>query len=484
MREMIQTERDYVRSLEYVIENYIPELVREDIPQALRGQRNVIFGNIEKIFEFHSQLFLRELERCEKSPLSVGQSFLRHESKFYLYALYNKNKPKSDALMSEYGSIFFKSKQVELGDRMDLASYLLKPVQRMGKYALLLQQLLKAAGAQQELLQAQQQLGIIQLSQGQQHQSQLTELAEADQMVRFQLRHGNDLLAMDSLRDCDVNVKEQGRLLRQNEFLVWQGRGKKCLRHVFLFEELILFSKARRFPDRKNLDLYIYKHSIKMTDIGLTARLGDSSTRFEIWFRKRKPHDIFTLQAASQDVKQAWTEDISTLLWKQALRNREVRMAEMSSMGIGNKPCLDIRPSADQISDRSVSIAQLTKGPRLRGSPSVPPSEGDRSCPRRPHSVISVGSSSGASSSTSSSTSSHASSSSNSSRSRPGDTSLCSAESGIISDMSEGTGSRWGSSEPRGDDDSEKKTELLKRSDQSLLSHIHHPETEDICIKL
>jgi len=49
-----------------------------------------------------------------------------------------------------------------------------------------------------------------------------------------------------------VNLKEQGRLLRQNEFLVWEGRsGKKSLRQVFLFEELILFSKARRFPDRK-----------------------------------------------------------------------------------------------------------------------------------------------------------------------------------------------------------------------------------------
>lgn len=48
-----------------------------------------------------------------------------------------------------------------------------------------------------------------------------------------------------------MNVKEQGRLLRQNEFLVWQGKGKKCLRQVFLFEDLILFSKARRFPDRK-----------------------------------------------------------------------------------------------------------------------------------------------------------------------------------------------------------------------------------------
>ena len=105
---MIQTERDYVKSLDYVIENYIPELLREDIPQSLRGQRNVVFGNIEKIYEFHSQHFLRELEEVEHHPLSVGQIFLKYDKKFYLYALYNKNKPKSDSLMSEYGTIFFK----------------------------------------------------------------------------------------------------------------------------------------------------------------------------------------------------------------------------------------------------------------------------------------------------------------------------------------------------------------------------------------
>lgn len=37
-------------------------------------------------------------------------------------------------------------------------------------------------------------------------------------------------------------------------------------------------------------------------------------------------------------------------------------MAEMSSMGIGSKPCLDIRPSIDQINDRSISFSQLGKG--------------------------------------------------------------------------------------------------------------------------
>ncbi|XP_072742868.1 puratrophin-1 isoform X1 [Anoplolepis gracilipes] len=393
MREMIQTERDYVKSLEYIIENYIPELVREDIPQALRGQRNVIFGNVEKIYEFHSQHFLRELEQCEQSPMLVGQCFIRHEKKFYLYALYNKNKPNSDSLMAEYGTSFFKQKQLELGDKMDLASYLLKPVQRMGKYALLLQQLVKAGTDLSEQLSGKEEKeekedSIKPIVEGE------ADLRAAEQMVRFQLRHGNDLLAMDSLRDCDVNVKEQGRLLRQNEFLVWQGKGKKCLRQVFLFEDLILFSKARRFPDRKNLDIYIYKHSIKTTDIGLTAVIADSPTKFEIWFRKRKPGDTYTLQCASEDIKKAWTEELSNLLWKQALRNREVRLAEMSSMGIGNKPCLDIRPSADQINDRSISVAQLSKTPRFRNSIAVSMSEDSNRCSRRPHSVISVSSSS------------------------------------------------------------------------------------------
>lgn len=125
MREMIGTERDYVRSLHYIIDNYMDEMNREDIPQALRGQRNVIFGNVEKICEFHQQYFLHELERCENNPLKIGAVFLEHESKFYLYALYNKNKPKSEALMSEYGSRFFKVCTQTIATQMHLIFFFL-----------------------------------------------------------------------------------------------------------------------------------------------------------------------------------------------------------------------------------------------------------------------------------------------------------------------------------------------------------------------
>lgn len=81
---------------------------------------------------------------------------------------------------------------MELGDKMDLSSYLLKPVQRMSKYALLLMDLMKEVSEAQE--------------------AELVALQAATSMVKFQLRHGNDLLAMDAIQDCDVSSSEKNRV--------------------------------------------------------------------------------------------------------------------------------------------------------------------------------------------------------------------------------------------------------------------------------
>ncbi|XP_065589496.1 puratrophin-1 [Cyrtonyx montezumae] len=346
--EMVTTEREYVRSLCYIIDSYFPEMERPDLPQDLRGKRSVIFGNLEKLYDFHSQYFLRELESCCNHPLRVSHCFLRHKDQFGMYALYSKNKPKSDSLLASHGNTFFKFKQVQLGDKMDLASYLLKPIQRMSKYALLLKDLIKECSEAQE-----QELGY---------------LRAAEEMVKFQLRHGNDLLAMDAIRDCDVNLKEQGQLVRQDEFAIWLGR-RKCQRHVFLFEDLILFSKPKRIEG--GFDVYIYKRSFKTADIGLTENSGDSGLRFEIWFRRRKSSDTYILQASSAETKQAWTSDIAKILWQQAARNKEIRMQEMVSMGVGNKPFLDIKPSEAAINDRAIDYIMKGRAARTRASIAV-----------------------------------------------------------------------------------------------------------------
>ncbi|XP_061074609.1 pleckstrin homology domain-containing family G member 4B-like isoform X2 [Conger conger] len=328
VEELLATEREYVRSLGYVTAHYIPELERSDVPQALRGQRGCIFGNLEKLHDFHLLSFLPALEGCATDPRGVGRCFLRHKEGFALYALYSKNKPQSDILLSQHGHVFFK-KQTELGDKMDLWSYLLKPVQRISKYSLLLRDMARECGPQRARERA--------------------EIQAALEVIRFQLRHGNDLLAMDDIQDCDVNLKDQGQLIRQDEFLV-SFRKKKCFRHVFLFQDLILFSKTKK--TEVGNDVYIYKQSFKTSDIGMTHTSGSSGLCFEIWFRRRKAQDTYNLQAENDELKKAWTNDLERILWEQAMHNREIRMQERVFMGIGNKPFMDIKPSDAAISDR------------------------------------------------------------------------------------------------------------------------------------
>ncbi len=58
-----------------------------------------------------------------------------------------------------------------------------------------------------------------------------------------------------------LNLNEQGQLIRQDEFWVI-FRKKRSLRRVFLFQDVILFTKTKK-NDRGD-DVYVYKMSIKV----------------------------------------------------------------------------------------------------------------------------------------------------------------------------------------------------------------------------
>ena len=70
--------------------------------------------------------------------------------------------------------------------------------------------------------------------------------------------------------------------------------------------------------------------------------------KFDIWFRKRNPGMTYSLQAVSADVKRTWVNDITRILWQQAIRNRERSHTELLSSGfagdqsVGVKRCRDI----------------------------------------------------------------------------------------------------------------------------------------------
>ena len=53
--EIIETEKEYVGSLEYVLDHYMPCMDADVIPPVLKGKKNILFGNIKRIYEFHKR---------------------------------------------------------------------------------------------------------------------------------------------------------------------------------------------------------------------------------------------------------------------------------------------------------------------------------------------------------------------------------------------------------------------------------------------
>lgn len=93
----------------------------------------------------------------------------------------------------------------------------------------------------------------------------------------------------------------------------------------------------------------------------MTENVGTSGLKFEIWFRKRS-QDTWVLQANSAQVKNNWVRMLEKILWNQAIKNRECRLTELSSMGIGSKPNLDLKLSEDNILDRQINTNVNLKG--------------------------------------------------------------------------------------------------------------------------
>ncbi|XP_041095476.1 pleckstrin homology domain-containing family G member 4B-like isoform X2 [Polyodon spathula] len=367
---LASSELEYVSALRHVEQQYLPEAELRELPQDLRGKRGVLFANWEKLTDFHTHYLLPAIEGAVNQPHMLGDCFLRHKQQFGLYSLYIKNKPRSDALLASQGSAFFKRRQQELRDPLELGRYLQAPVLRLQQYCEVLEELVRDSGQQSA-----------------QHQS-VQSLQSALAMLRFTVRHGEDLRASDCITASEVSLSEQGPLLRQDEFVVLGAR-KKVTRQMFLFEEMLLFTKHKSHHGGKSC--YIYKHSVKTADIGLTENIGDSGTRFEIWIRHSKSREAYILQGKTPEVKETWTRDIARLLWRQAMRNKELRLQESVSMGMGSKPFLDIQSSAANICDRNLDYVLSGRGSRSRASVAVSSFDSESHFRRSPSPLLSLG---------------------------------------------------------------------------------------------
>ncbi|XP_055450796.1 pleckstrin homology domain-containing family G member 2 isoform X1 [Psammomys obesus] len=143
-REIVETERAYVRDLRSIVEDYLGPLMDGRALGLNVEQVGTLFANIEDIYEFSSEL-LEDLEGCSSAG-GIAECFVQRSEDFDIYTLYCMNYPSSLALLRELSlsppaTLWLQERQAQLRHSLPLQSFLLKPVQRILKYHLLLQEL-------------------------------------------------------------------------------------------------------------------------------------------------------------------------------------------------------------------------------------------------------------------------------------------------------------------------------------------------------
>ncbi|KAM3868779.1 LOW QUALITY PROTEIN: proto-oncogene DBL [Diretmus argenteus] len=330
MKELIATERIYVDELLSVLLGYRAEM--EDpalsslLPSALRSQKDLLFGNMPEIYQFHSRIFLQDLQGCLETPERVGACFLKRKERFQVYERYCQNKPRSELLWRQCSdSPFFQECQKKLDHKLGLDSYLLKPVQRLTKYQLLLKELLKHCTEDQYRC----------------------ELQEALDAMLELLKAVNDSMHQIAITGYQGDLSQLGRMVMQGGFSVWishkraavrmkeLARFKPMQRHLFLYEHALLFCKRRDDVTHDRTPFYSFKHCLRMSAVGITENVKGDVKKFEIWYSGRE--EVYIVQAPTLEVKVCWLTEIRKILTNQ----QKLRQDEAPSLLLSDVPLSD-----------------------------------------------------------------------------------------------------------------------------------------------
>uniref|UniRef100_A0A087XMU9 Kalirin RhoGEF kinase b n=1 Tax=Poecilia formosa TaxID=48698 RepID=A0A087XMU9_POEFO len=292
--ELLQTERVYVRDLQECIETYLWEMTSgsEEIPPGLTNKDDVVFGNIQDIYEFHNSIFLKELENYEQLPEDVGHCFVTWADKFHMYVTYCRNKPDSSLLIQQHGAGFFEEVQRRHGLANSISSALIKPVQRITKYQLLLKELLACC------------------------EEGKGEIKEGLDVMLSVPKRANDAMHVSMLEGLEEGLEVQGELLLQDSFLVWEPKSlirKGRDRHLFLFELSLIFSKE--IKDSSGRTKYLYKSRLRTSELGVTEHIEGDPCKFALWVGRTPTSDNKTvLKASSLELKQEWVRSIRQVI--------------------------------------------------------------------------------------------------------------------------------------------------------------------------
>lgn len=166
--ELLETERTYVKDLNCLMERYLKPLQKETF--LTQDELDVLFGNLVEMVEFQVEFLktledgvrlvpdlekLEKVDQFKKVLFSLGGSFLYYADRFKLYSAFCASHTKVPKVLvkaktDQHFKAFLDAQNPKQQHSSTLESYLIKPIQRILKYPLLLKELYSLTDAESE----------------------------------------------------------------------------------------------------------------------------------------------------------------------------------------------------------------------------------------------------------------------------------------------------------------------------------------------
>ncbi|XP_041965057.1 obscurin isoform X3 [Alosa sapidissima] len=311
IQEMINSEAEYVKEMEFVSSHHLKQMESEEIPPEIASQKETIFRNIDDIKAFHSSCILPGLNECDTDD-DVAMQLLKNTEGFEKYLQYLVSQSQAEAAISEKVThqYFKKYSDSELanidpseGPILSINAYIQRPVERIQKYKTLLKELIrnKARNGQNCCL-----------------------LEEAYAMVSSLPQRSENTHHVSLIENYPATLEVLGEPIRQGPFTVWEGapgirtssRGHH--RHVFLFKNYVIICKQKRDTNTDS-QAYIFKNMMKLNNIDVNETVEGDERAFEIWHEREDSVRKYTLQARTVIIKNSWLRDLRDLQQRYSL---------------------------------------------------------------------------------------------------------------------------------------------------------------------
>ncbi|XP_059188093.1 uncharacterized protein plekhg2 [Centropristis striata] len=315
--EIVETEQAYVRDLKSIVEDYLGCIIDYGSLPLKPEQVSTLFCNIEDIYEFNSDL----LEDLERSPhaAAIAECFVVRSEAFDIYTLYCMNYPNSvavlrDCMKNKSLVRFFQERQTTLNHSLPLETYLLKPVQRILKYHLLLQELLKHFDKSDPGYEVIEDAIIT-----------MTAVAWYINDMKRKQEHAVRLQQIESLlvNWSGPDLSGFGELVLEGSFKVHRVKKERAF---FLFDKMLLIAKKR-------LEQFVYSTHIFCCNLLLVETLKDSLC-FKV-SDQTIPKQQHIVQTKNQEEKRLWVHYLKRLI----VENHPASLPQKARQVLGDNFC-------------------------------------------------------------------------------------------------------------------------------------------------